>query len=270
MLSRKRLDVIPDASVPAGYRLVPSDAAGAIVASAPQLPSGGAAKALQDAICDFDIVEATRENLGAARRLASDVITGAGSEEALAPYLNATIAAVRKIVTDQYRHSPEVVELLVVDQTWGPTRLNTRSEEPNRFGKFSRRLAYSGWTRGLYELEWFDSAPERAFANLVDSESGVAVWTRIQRSELTVEWEGGRYSPDFYVDFHGTHYLVEVKADKDLEDQLVQDKKAAAERWARQVTDSGEHGPWQYLLVGETVLRVAKTFQAVLTHLGFK
>jgi hypothetical protein len=67
----------------------------------------------------------------------------------------------------------------------------------NRFGKFSRRLAYRGWGRGLYGLEWFDSAPERTFANLVDSEDKVSVWTRIQRSELTVEWEGARYSPDF-------------------------------------------------------------------------
>jgi type III restriction enzyme len=267
-LSRKRLDVIRDPSSPAGYKVVPSDAAGAIDASTPQLPLGGAIKSLQEAICDFDLVPANRESLAAAKRLAEAVVSGAGSEEALASYLNAAIAMARKIINNAYRKSPEVVELTVEDREWGPTRLNTRPSEDNRFGDFNRKLAYGPWSKGLYPLEWFDSSPERALANMIDSEERVAVWTRIQRRELVIEWEAGRYSPDFYVQFEGRHYLVEVKADKDLDTSDVQSKRESAEQWARRVSDSTNYGRWDYVLVGETVLNTAKTFQAVLTQSG--
>jgi type III restriction enzyme len=267
-LARKRLDVVADPTAPTGYRLVPSDATTTIDASTPQLPIGGALKALQEAICNFDLVTSDKASLTAAKRLAQAAIDGAGSEEALSSYLNAAIAAANRIITKYYRAAPEVVELTVSAQFWGPTRVNTRKLEQNRFGPFSRKAAYGGWKRGLYPLDWFDSEPERAFANMVDSESKVEVWCRIQRGELAIDWEQGRYTPDFYVAFGGTCYLVEVKSDKDAETPLVQSKKKAAERWARKVSDAEDYGSWHYLLVSEAVLHTAKTFDAILTLVG--
>jgi len=128
-------------------------------------------------------------------------------------------------------------------------------------------VAYSGWGRSLYPLNWFDSTPERTFANVVDGDDQVAIWSRIQRGEMTVEWDEGRYSPDFYVHAaDGTHFLVEVKADKDVETAVVQAKKKAAEDWARYVTDEGDYGTWRYVLVSESVLAVAKSLAAILTQ----
>jgi len=46
-------------------------------------------------------------------------------------------------------------------------------------------------------------------------------------------------SPDFGARTTSGSYLFEVKADRDLELENVQAKKAAAERWARRVTDEG-------------------------------
>lgn len=130
-------------------------------------------------------------------------------------------------------------------------------------------MAYSGWGRSLYPLNWFDSTPERTFANVVDGDDQVAIWSRIQRGEMTVEWDEGRYSPDFYVQAaDGTHYLVEVKADKDVETAVVQAKKKAAEDWARYVTDEGDYGTWRYVLVSESVLAVAKSLAAIITQAG--
>lgn len=134
-------------------------------------------------------------------------------------------------------------------------------------GQPTRKVAYSGWGRSLYPLNWFDSTPERTFANVVDGDDQVAIWSRIQRGEMTVEWDEGRYSPDFYVHAaDGTHFLVEVKADKDVETAVVQAKKKAAEDWARYVTDEGDYGTWRYVLVSESVLAVAKSLAAILTQ----
>lgn len=268
-LDRKVLTVVADASAPAGYKLVPTDALGIIVASAPNLPYGGAEGSLKQAILDIDVVPAaTKAGLNAAKRLAAAVVRGAGSEDALAPYLNAAIQGCRIILNRLYVAAPEVVELTVSSTTFGPTRVNTRKLEANRFGKFSRAEAYTGWSaRAMHDTNWFDSTPERTLANILDAEEQVACWARIQRGEhLVVEWNGGRYSPDFYVEYAGRFYLLEVKSNKDAGTELVQAKKAAAEEWARYVTDHGDHGEWSYLLIPEEVLATAKTLAAVLTQ----
>lgn len=266
-LQRKRLDVVADADAPTGYKLVPHEAAETIAASTPEFPLGGVHHAIQNAILDLPFIAADKPNVGAARRLADAVVAGAGSEALLASYLNAAIAAARQIVTKAYRASPEVVETKVETSTFGPTRVNARPVESNRFGKFSSRVAYEGWEKSLYPLNWFDSTPERTFANLVDSEEDIAMWARIGRGELKVEWENGTYTPDFYVRTGARHLLVEVKADKDVETATVQGKKAGAEAWARYVTDNGQ-GNWRYVLISESVLMTAKTFDAVLAQVG--
>ncbi len=131
-------------------------------------------------------------------------------------------------------------------------------------------VAYAGWAKSLHPLNWFDSNPERAIALLADDKnSGVAVWARIQRGEVVVRWEGGRYSPDLYaIDVTGRHWLIEIKADRDLDRPEVQAKKAAAERWARYVTDNGDHGTWAYILMPQSAAEDAKTFAAALTQSG--
>ena len=128
-----------------------------------------------------------------------------------------------------------------MDRVFAPTRLNTRPVEPSRVGKFTPTVAYSGWLKSLHPLNWFDTNPERAIALLADDKNnGVTVWARIQRGEVVVRWEGGRYSPDLYAtDGAGRHWLIEIKADRDLDRPEVQAKKTAAERWARYVTDNG-------------------------------
>jgi type III restriction enzyme len=263
-LERKRLDVIADPTAPSGYRLVPTDATETIAASTPSLPYGNAKVALQEAILGLDVVETSKASLNAAKRLAQAVVDGAGTADALASYLTTAIHATARIINARYRRAPEVVDMHVESTAFAPVRLNDRPAEPNRYGKFSKRAAYSGWQRSQHPLVWFDTTPERDLALLADAEENVSIWTRIQRGELVIEWTDGRYSPDFYVHYDQIHYLLEVKADKDVADATVQAKKAAAEKWARYVTDHGDHGTWRYLLVPQSVVNTAKTLEAVI------
>lgn len=264
---RKRLDVVADPSSPTGYKLVPATASGIIAASTPNLPFGGAERALFDAMCNFDIVESsTKANLNAVKRLAAAVVAGAGGEDTLAPHLNAAIAATQRLIQAGYRAAPEVVEQTVDTVEFAPTRINTRPLESNRYGAFSRKVAYTGWSKSLHPIEWFDSTPERTLANLLDGDDTVSRWARIQRGELAVQWAAGRYSPDFYARIGGVDYLFEVKSDKETPTPLVQAKKAAAEDWARFVTDHGDHGTWRYVLIPESVFNTAKTMTAILNQ----
>jgi type III restriction enzyme len=264
-LARKVLDVKEDPSAPTGYRLVPREAAGTVAASAAHLPFGGALKAIKDTILSLDVVNQTVPEINAAGRLAIAVVKAAGGDDALAANLNAALNAARLLVLKAYKAIPPVTSASVDETLWGDPLLNTREVDPNRFGDpFSSAKAYSGWKRGMYPLAWFDSRPERSFANLVDADPAVELWARIRRGDLVVRWERGRYSPDFYVRAGGQHYLTEIKADKDAQSDVVKAKAKAAADWARYVTDHGGFASWSYVLIPESVLKIAHIFAEVL------
>ena len=117
---------------------------------------------------------------------------------------------------------------------FAPRRSNTRQVTGNRLGPFAKNHAYEGWHRGLYALDWFDSEPERALANLVDDDKAVEVWVRLHTNELPSVWaaDGRQYSADFIVvETSGDHWIVEVKADNQAATEGVQAKRLAAKRW---------------------------------------
>lgn len=267
-LARKRLDVIRDPSSPTGLKLVPVEAQDVIDASRPQLPFEDVAATLKQGLLASDFVRSSRpSDLNAARRLAEALVTGAGGPHVISPYINQVIVAAQRMLQTQLRDSPETVVLTVESEQFGPARTNARPVELNRFGKFRRDAAYDTWSDScLHALNWFDTEPERRMANLLDDAGPrrVCIWARIQRGEFVVQWQGGRYSPDFYAQIDHAHHLIEVKGDDRKDAPDVQAKKAAAEQWARHVTDDGNFGVWTYLFVPQSVLAGAKTLDDVL------
>src|SRR3972149_2443979 len=97
---------------------------------------------------------------------------------------------------------------------------------------------------------------------MVDADEGVASWVRLHVGELPILWNSGgqEYNPDFVViESAGTHWVVEVKMDKEMESDSVIGKRDAAKRWANYVTADQTVGvPWRYLLVSESDVEAAK------------
>ncbi|MCW2133380.1 DEAD/DEAH box helicase family protein [Arthrobacter sp. VKM Ac-2550] len=184
------------------------------------------------------------------------------AETLLSAYLDRAAALLLQLVNDEQRQrsSQAVVQEVATGRRFNPSRRNTRSNESeDRLGPFDRNTAYKGWNRSIMPLDWFDSAPEREFANVVDDDESVRWWIRLQRDELPLTWTsaGEKYNPDFIVigtDNH--HWLIEVKADRDLTNSTVLAKREAAKRWANYVNTSpefnGQH--WKYLLISESDL----------------
>lgn len=188
-----------------------------------------------------------------------------GADELLSAYLERAGARLVQIVSGEYRKqlAKPTYDPSVALVEFGPTRTNTRPVNPDTRALPVKGYAFEGWTRGLYALAWFDSAPERDFALIVDSSAEVDTWVRLHPGDIPIVYSeaGNRYEPDFVViETSGHHLLVEVKADKDLPTLDVQAKRAAARRWANYVND-GLNAPaprWTYLLISETDLRQAK------------
>jgi len=230
-------------------------------ASSPAFEPGAVTDELRLGMIESDLVPATGQNPGAAARLAHVIVRGAGGETALAPHLRSAVSAINALLVQEHRKLVPSKTHQVTSALFAPYRANVRPLEANRYGAFSRTVAYSGWERGLHPAAWFDSKPERDAANIFDADPVVEVWVRLLSDDLVVKWQQGIYQPDFYVrTTDSQNYVVEIKMNKELTSAIVQGKKAAAVEWVQIVDDAG-FGRWRYLLLSESAVANCKTFE---------
>lgn len=107
---------------------------------------------------------------------------------------------------------------------------------------------------------------------LVDDDPAVSCWVRLHINELPILWtsDGREYNPDFIViDADGTHWVVEVKMDREMTSEDVKGKRDAARRWANHVSADVSVGVrWRYLLASEADVETAKRSWPALKTLG--
>lgn len=231
-----------------------------IDASQLSLPPGSVLTELTNSVLYSDFVPSTTGNTGGAKRIAQAVIDGAGDEDALAPDLDMVKRMVNQVITRAAEDIEPEYNYDVSSQPFKKTKGNYRPVSTNRHELFKKSNAYSGWTRSLYPIVWFDSGTERDVANILEGDDSVEVWVRLERGDTPIPWDGGMYQPDFLVRLkNGSCFMVEAKADKDLDTKSVQGKKKAAETWVNLVSDYG-FGKWKYLLVPESTVKSSSTW----------
>lgn len=211
----------------------------------------------------------------AARPLVEAFLAGLGgsAQELLSAYMDRASAGLIKLVGEQQRRfaTKPTYEEVVETIEFRPTRHGKPEASKDRTGSFKRGQAYEGYTKSLYIQDWFDSSTERTAANLLDNDSGIEFWVRLQRNDLPILWATGReYNPDFIaVETDGTHWVVETKMNKEMESFDVKAKREAAQRWANHVSaDSQVKADWNYLLVSEGDVATAKGSWSALKKLG--
>lgn len=141
-----------------------------------------------------------------------------------------------------------------------------------RPGQFTRNHPYVGWSKSFYPVVRFDSfGAEFLLGRLVDNDDDVAAWTRVMASlPLRIAYRTGavtrQYVPDFVVvTTDGVHWVVEGKADGDMNDPVVLAKADAAAEWVRAVNASPVIQPrWAYALASETAVRSATSWRQLL------
>lgn len=231
---------------------------------------------IEDMVLTSPSVPARKNQRDALQPLLTAFFDGLGpkAEEVLSANLARAAARLIRLIEEEQRQfmtKPSYDEVVSV-QDFSPARVTDKDVSADRYGPFSRSLAYEGWSQSLFPVEWFDSAPERTVANLVDSEPTVEIWARLHLKELPILWSsGGReYNPDFIViETDGTHWVVEVKADKDIQSEDVKGKREAAQRWANHVSaDPQVKTQWRYLLASESDIKTAKGSWDALKRLG--
>jgi type III restriction enzyme len=221
-------------------------------------------------------VPARTDQRAAAAPIIDAFLAGLGdrAEEVLSANIARAGARLIRLVSEkqrQYMIKPTVEEIVELREL-NPIRVTDKAVTSDRLGPFARSVAYDGWKRSMYPVAWFDSEPERRVANMVDEDSGVSCWIRLSVKDLPILWngEGREYNPDLIViDNDETHWLVEVKMDKEMGSEDVQGKRKAAMTWTNHVNAASlVNVPWRYLLVSETDIRTVKGSWPALKKLG--
>ena len=188
---------------------------------------------------------------------------GSDAEHILSAYFDRAAGALVQIITEEHRkfvgkpHYDEVVEVI----PFNAVRVGRGETSRDRYGAFNRGVGYESYGKSLYAQDWFDSSTERDVANILEDERAVMLWVRLQIGDLPILWSSAReYNPDFIaVEEDDTHWVIEVKMDKEMSSDDVQAKRHAAQRWANHVSADEQVGAvWRYLLVSESDVRTAK------------
>ncbi|OMH29285.1 hypothetical protein BKD30_00915 [Tersicoccus phoenicis] len=219
---------------------------------------------LETRVLGLGLVEESLAEFNAARRVVRAFVAGAGAEADSEIHWGAERAhhAVRGIdvlirqkynarrLQPQYAFRPVT---LPVEPRPMPTDVR------DRYADFERGRWYSGWRKSVLPVASFDAkTTERRLAEILDGSPNIAWWLRLQPNDPAfIELDtGGRYFPDFVaVDSVGIHWLIEGKADHDVQRRDVEAKREAAQEWARFVNDDGSFGTWRYLFCSEEALR---------------
>lgn len=133
----------------------------------------------------------------------------------------------------------------------------------------TKKHAFTGFQKCCYPFQKFDSDDERRFAVLIDSDHEVQVkrWMKPASRQFQIEYLSGRnYEPDFVVETNSEKLIVEVKARKDLDDEVVQAKSRAAQEWVKHANDHADNvggKKWAYLLVPHDEIKESSTLSGL-------
>ena len=113
-----------------------------------------------------------------------------------------------------------------------------------------KKYIFFGFLKSYYLTYKFDSSTELDFAFLLENDEKVLRWLRPVPNQFRIYWGNGvhRYEPDFVVETKDTIYMVETKANNELNNEEVVEKKKAAMEYCSVVSKETSK-PWKYVLI---------------------
>lgn len=113
---------------------------------------------------------------------------------------------------------------------------------------------FHDFTKACHSHYKFDSKTEKDFATICEKDETVQKWLRPAKKQFYIYYANNAklYEPDFIVETADAIYMVETKAEKDMNTDLVKEKaKSACEycKNATRYTSENNGKPWVYVLI---------------------
>lgn len=129
-----------------------------------------------------------------------------------------------------------------------------------------RKYLFTGYKKGYYTENGFDSDTERLFSIILEEDPEVIRWIKPPLNQLGLFCQAGQqYNPDFLVETATHKYMVEVKAANEVTAQDVVAKAREGIRWCRFAsTADPDHKPWVYRLITDENIHPGNTCRYTL------
>lgn len=113
---------------------------------------------------------------------------------------------------------------------------------------------FSGFSKSCHNRYKFDSLPEKRFAEILDNSNEVIKWLRPASKQFNIWYNNNsdRYVPDFVAETAEIIYLIEIKAENEMDDKIVKLKAEAAINYceiASKINRQRNEKDWKYVLV---------------------
>lgn len=184
-----------------------------------------------------------------------------------------------KIYEQMKRHfkcsTPDIIERIsgVSYDIIEPSYMRKIGEEPVSVydsiedGKVPKVL-FTGFKKALHPIYKFDSAPERRFSIVCETDPEVQKWLRPAPKQFNLFYDGNRrYEPDFVVETSDTMYLVEIKGEDRLNDEDNLQKKQRAVRYcqvANVYCEGNGLKTWKYLYIPSQQVQTISSFNMLV------
>jgi len=113
---------------------------------------------------------------------------------------------------------------------------------------------FGGFAKSCHNRYKFDSLPEKRFAEILENSTEVIKWLRPASKQFNIWYNNNsdRYVPDFVAETTDTIYLIEIKAENELDDKVVLLKADAAINYckmASEINRQRNEKVWKYVLI---------------------
>jgi len=125
---------------------------------------------------------------------------------------------------------------------------------------------FGGFKKACHNLYKFDSKAEKDFASILEQDHDVLKWLRPAQAQFSIYWNHNsqRYTPDFVAESKDAIYMIEIKAEKDIDDAEVLEKAEAGRKYCEAASgynlqNGGKR--WLYALIPHTAVVVNMSFR---------
>ncbi|MBU2614989.1 MAG: DEAD/DEAH box helicase family protein, partial [Elusimicrobia bacterium] len=128
---------------------------------------------------------------------------------------------------------------------------------------------FGGFKKACHNLYKYDSKSEKDFSMILEQDNTVIKWLRPAQAQFSLYWKHNsqKYTPDFVVETKDNIFMIEIKAESDINDADVQEKANAGKKYCKTVTEYNlKNGgkPWKYNLVPHTAVALNRSFNSLI------
>ena len=132
---------------------------------------------------------------------------------------------------------------------------------------------FHGFAKSCHDKYKFNSIPEKRFAEIIENSDDVIKWLRPASKQFNIWYNNNsdRYVPDFVVETEDIIYLIEIKAENELDDKTVKMKEKAAVNYCKTATEINQgrkEKAWKYAIIPHDKTDTNMTFRKLVTDFG--